>query len=110
MKRTESLLAIVGLLSVSTAGAWEANVTDILHHYNYMAVYLSPDPGPSTCSVGSPYLILVDDSTASKQRVALIMLALATGQKVAGYPDPCDTAIWGQSRPTIQRLVVRNSQ
>jgi hypothetical protein len=107
MKSCRALLVMVGGLWASVAGAWDANVTSILHHYNYLAVYLSPDPGPGNCSYGSPYLIPVDDTTASKQRVALIMQALATGQKISGWHgDPCDTAIWAQSRPRIERLML----
>lgn len=102
-----SALALIGALSASNAGAWEANVTDILQHYNYVAVYLSPDPGPNSCQYGSPYLLVVDDTPAGKQRFAMIMAALATGNKIAGYTDGCDTAIWAQSRPVIQRLVLR---
>lgn len=100
-------LTFIAVLFASNAGAWEANVSDILQHYNYVAVYLSPDPGPGNCQYGSPYLLVVDDTPASKQRFAMIMAALVTGNKIAGYPDPCDTGIWAQSRPTIQRLLLR---
>jgi len=107
MKTIGALLVMVGGLWASAAGAWDAKVTSILHHYNYVAVYLSPDPGPGNCSYGSPYLVAVDDTAASKQRVAMLMMAVANGQTISGYHgDPCSTAIWAQSRPTIERIVV----
>lgn len=104
MKIKRSLVLLIGILFTSAAGAWQANVTNILQHGTYVAVYLSPDPGPGTCQYGSPYLLVVDNTPESKQRFAMIMMALATGKKIGGYDDPCDTAIWAQSRPTIQRL------
>ena len=103
------LLSILGLLAASSASAWEANVTDILQHGTYVAVYLSPDPGAGSCQYGQPYLLVVDDTPAGKQRFALILSALATGHKIAGYDDGCDTAIWAQSRPIIVRLLARGS-
>lgn len=109
MKLRNWVLVGLGAVAASSANAWEANVTDVLHHYNYVAVYLSPDPGPGSCQYGSPYLLVLDDTFASKQRFSMIMTALATGHKVAGYPDGCDTAIWAQSRPTILRLHLRGN-
>jgi len=107
MKRYGALLVAIGSLWTSVAGAWDANVTSVLHHYDFLAVYLSPDPGAGNCSYGSPYLIVINDTTASKQRVALIMQALATGTKISGWHgDPCDIGIWGQSRPRIERLML----
>ncbi len=102
MKRT--LFLILGVLAASAANAWEATVTDILQHGTMIAVYLSPDPGPGSCTYGQPYLMAVDDTAAGKQRFAMILTALATGQKIAGYDDGCDTGIWGQSRPVFWRL------
>ena len=107
MKKSRALLVMIGGLWASVAGAWEANVTGFVHHWDYVAVYLSPDPGPGNCSHGQPYLIPVNETIASKQRIAMIMQALATGQKVTGWHgDPCDSAIWGQSRPRIERLMI----
>ena len=106
MKIRRALLVVAGGLWASVAGAWHANVTNILHHWNYVAVYLTPDPGAGSCSYGGPYLLLVDDTTASKQRLAILMQAIATGQKVTGYDDGCSTGIWGQSRPKIERLML----
>jgi hypothetical protein len=107
MKKGRALLVMIGGLWASMAGAWDANVTNIVHHWNYAAVYLSPDPGPGNCSYGSPYLVALDDSFASKQRFAMLMQALATGQRVSGWHgDPCDTGIWAQSRPRIERLML----
>jgi hypothetical protein len=54
--------------------------------------------------VGQPYLIQVDDTAAAKQRFAMVMTALITGQTVSGYDDGCSTAIWAQSRPLVWRL------
>jgi hypothetical protein len=105
----KKLIALCGLLATCTAHAWEANVTDILQHGNYVAVYLSPDPGAGSCSQSQPYLLVVDDSAAAKQRFGLILTALATGHKIGGYDDGCDTAIWAQSRPLIHRLVLRSN-
>jgi len=101
------LLFLLFGLFASTAGAWEANVSDVLQHGSYVAVYLSPDPGPGSCQFGQPYLLVVDDTAEAKQRFAMIMLALASGRKLAGYDDGCDTAIWAQSRPKIWRLMLR---
>jgi len=91
-------------LAASSAQAWEAKVTAVLQHGTMLAIYLSPDPGPGSCSVGQPYLLAVDDTIASKQRFAMIMTAVATGQKVSGYDDGCNTGIWAQSRPYVWRL------
>ena len=109
MKRLHIMLCTFGVLLASNAGAWTATVTGVLHHYNYLAVYLSPDPGPGTCLFGSPYLVVVDDTIASKERVALLMTALTTGQTIGGYADGCDSGIWAQSRPLILRLLVLNN-
>ena len=108
MRPGKGILALfVGMLAASNANAWEANVSDILQHGTYVAVYLSPDPGPGSCQYSQPYLMVVDDTPAGKQRFTMIMTALATGHKIAGYDDGCDTAIWAQSRPLITRLVLR---
>lgn len=109
MNISKGLLVSGAILFAPSAGAWEANVTDILQHGTAVAVFLNPDPGPGNCQVGSPYILNVDDTPESKQRFAMILTAIATGQKVAGYPDACSTAIWGQSRPTVVRLILRNS-
>ena len=100
------MLLVLGVLVATSANAWQGKITNVLQHGTYVAIYLSPDPGPGSCSYGSPYLIQVDDTPAARQRFAMIMLAVATGQTVSGYDDGCDTAIWGVSRPLVWRLQV----
>lgn len=102
MKRV--FLCALALLTTTSAFAWEAKVTHVLQHGTMLAVYLSPDPGPGSCSVGQPYLIQVDDTIAAKQRFAMLMTAVATGQLISGYDDGCSSAIWGHSRPLVWRL------
>jgi hypothetical protein len=102
MKRI-TLIALA-ILSSSSALAWEGKVTNVLQHGTMVAIYLSPDPGPGSCSVGQPYLIAVDDTPAAKQRFSMVMTALVTGQTVSGYDDGCSTAIWAVSRPLVSRL------
>ena len=99
-----AVFSVLGVLAVSSAQAWEATVTNVLQHGNMVAVYLSPDPGPLSCSYGQPYLTVVDDTPAAKQRFAMLLMALSTGQKISGYDDGCDTGIWAQSRPVFWRL------
>jgi hypothetical protein len=96
----------LGLLVPFAAQAWDAKVTHDLQHGGQIAIYLSPDPGPISCSVGQPYLVNVDESTASKQRFAMIMLAVATGQSISGYDDRCSSGIWAVSRPLVVRLTL----
>ena len=48
--------------------------------------------------MGQPYLLQVDETSAAKQRFAMVMLALATGQTISGYDDGCNTGIWADSR------------
>ena len=98
----------LGLLLPFAAQAWEARVTSVLQHGGQIAIYLSPDPGPLGCSVGQPYLVNVDETTASKQRFAMIMLAVATGQTISGYNDGCSEGIWAQSRPLVWRLTLNS--
>lgn len=98
------VLLVFAVLVTQTANAWEAKVTNVLQHGTMIAIYLSPDPGPQSCSVGQPYLLQVDDTSAAKQRFAMVMLALATGQTISGYDDGCNTGIWAQSRPFVWRL------
>jgi hypothetical protein len=98
------LLCALTLLTTTSAFAWQGKVTAVLQHGTMLAVYLSPDPGPGSCAVGQPYLIAVDDTIAAKQRFAMLMTAVATGQLVSGYDDGCSTAIWGHSRPLVWRL------
>lgn len=100
------VLGALGMLAPLGAQAWEAKVTNVLQHGTQIAIYLSPDPGPMGCSVGQPYLINVDDSIASKQRFAMVMTALTTGQTVSGYDDGCSNGIWAQSRPLVWRLTL----
>ena len=100
------MLFTLGVLAASSASAWQGKITNVLQHGTMIAIYLSPDPGPGSCTYGSPYLIQVDDTPAAKQRFAMVMLALATGQTVSGYDDGCDTSIWAQSRPLVWRLMV----
>jgi hypothetical protein len=108
MKKIFSILFFYALFT-TTAGAWEAKVISILQHDTRVAVYLSPDPGPNGCSVGSPYLLVVEDTAAGKQRFSMLMTALATGATIGGYSDGCDSSIWGSSRPVIQRLYVSSN-
>ena len=98
------LLLALGVFAASGAHAWEGKVINVLQHGTMVAIYMSPDPGPGSCSVGQPYLIQVDETVASKQRFAMVMTALITGQSISGYDDGCSTAIWGQSRPLVWRL------
>jgi len=99
-------LFALAILTTSSAFAWEGKITNVLQHGTMIAIYLSPDPGPGSCSVGQPYLIAVDDTIAAKQRFSMVMTALVTGQTVSGYDDGCSTAIWAQSRPLVWRLTV----
>lgn len=101
------LLVIVAGLWTSVAGAWDAKVTDLVHHWDFVAVYLSPDPGVGNCSAGNPYLVKVEDTVQSKQRIAMLMQASATGQMVGGFHgDGCSIGIWGVTRPLIERLTL----
>jgi len=59
-----------------SCNAWEASVTQIMHHYDSVAVWITPDPGPLNCQQGQPYLVKVDSSEASKQRFSMILTAL----------------------------------
>src|ERR1044071_5703315 len=104
MKR--SMLLILGVLTAQGAYAWQAKITNVLQHGGTLAIYLSPDPGPGSCSIGQPYLLEVDDTPAGKQRFAMVMTALVTGQTVSGYDDGCSTGIWNQSRPLVWRLML----
>lgn len=100
------VLLALGAALATNASAWEGKVTNVLQHGTMIAVYLSPDPGPGSCSFGQPYLIQVDDTAAAKQRFAMVMTALITGQSISGYDDGCSTAIWAQSRPLVWRLTL----
>ena len=99
---------IITFVFTTSLNAWEANVVDILQHGDYAAISLSPDPGKGNCDVGSPYLLVVDETPAAQQKFSMLLTALASGKKVRGYADPCATAIWGASRPTINRLGITN--
>lgn len=101
-------ISILILVFSTTVGAWEAHVTDILQHGNVAAITLSPDPGKGNCSVGSPYILVVDGTPAAQRRFSMLLAALTTGKKIRGYVDECTTAIWGISRPTIRRLSLTN--
>jgi hypothetical protein len=107
MKVKKIFAVVLGALLASTATAWEANVLEILQHGSVVAVYLSPDPGPGACQYGQPYLLPVSDSEESRQRFAMILTAVATGQKIVGYSDGCSNDIWSQSRPIIWRLILK---
>jgi hypothetical protein len=98
------ILGVLGAMAPAAAQAWTARVTGIIQHGTQIAVYLSPDPGPLSCAVGQPYLMNVDDSAAAKQRFAMLMTALTTGQSIQGWDDGCNAGIWGQSRPHFWRL------
>ena len=102
--KTSILAGILLLFFATNSFAWDAEVLDILQHGNVVAVWLSPDPGPGNCSVGSPYILVADGTPESNQKFSMLLTALTTGMKISGYPDACTTAIWGNSRPTIQRL------
>ncbi|WP_072681172.1 hypothetical protein [Arcobacter sp. LA11] len=105
--KIKNILLLIFLLFGNTY-AWEAKVTDILHHDSYAAIRLSPDPGPGNCTVGSPYLLKIDDTIASKQKFNMLLSALISGKIVKGFSDSCSTAIWGTSRPTLYRLYITN--
>ena len=98
------LLSFTAIVFSANVFAWQAKVTNILQHGSYAAIYLSPDPGVGNCQYGQPYLLAVDGTPASNQRFSMILAAYTTGKNIAGYPDACSSAIWGQSRPTIERL------
>jgi hypothetical protein len=85
------MLVILFGTVVSSAQAWEGKVTSVLQHGTMVAIYLSPDPGPGSSSVGLPYLLEVSDTPASKQRFAMVMTALITGQTISGYDDGCSS-------------------
>ena len=97
------------LLIAQVSHGWEAYVTAILQHGNNAAITLSPDPGIGNCEYGSPYILIVDDTPAAQQRFSLLLTALASGKKISGYQDECSSAIWGQSRPTVRRIRLTNS-
>jgi len=97
-------LCALAVLTTSSAFAWQAKVTNVLQHGTMLAIYLSPDPGPGSCSVGQPYLLTVDDTPEGKQRFAMVMTAVVTGQTISGYDDGCNSSIWGHSRPFVWRL------
>ena len=107
--KIRSLVLVFFALFSSYAFSWEAKVTNILQHGAYVAVTLSPDPGPYSCQAGSPYLIKVDESSASKQLFSMVLSALATGKSIGGYEDACVNAIWGLTRPSIVRLNLKNN-
>lgn len=94
----------VGVLMSTLTHAWEAKVTRILQHDDFVAVYLDPDPGPLNCATGQPYLLVVDGTPGSEQRFSMLLTAISGKMTVSGYADACNTAIWGNSRPTIERL------
>ena len=99
------LLAVVS----SSAFSWEAKITNILHHSDWVAVTLSPGPGPQNCEAGSPYLVKVDETAANQQLFSMLLSAQASGKTIGGYSDPCVNAIWGKTRPTIERLNLRTN-
>ena len=105
----KGILVLSILSAANISYAWEANVTDILQHGTVAAISLSPDPGKGNCDVGSPYILIVDETPAAQQRFSMLLTALASGKKVRGYADACTTAIWGSSRPTIRRLGLKNN-
>jgi hypothetical protein len=108
MNKLSFKVMILPLIFLSSfSNAWEATVTNILQHGSYAAIDLSPDPGVGNCEYGSPYLLVVDGTPESNQRFSMLLTALVSGKKVAGYADECAAAIWGKSRPTIRRLNLR---
>lgn len=98
-----SIFLLLGVLSHNVS-AWGGKVTNILQHGNAVAVTISPDPGKGNCDAGSPYILTLDDTEASKQRFSMLLAALMSGKSISGYDDPCVSAIWGVSRPSIVRL------
>ncbi len=104
MKLKNYCATLILFTSTFNASAWDAKVTNILHHRDWVAVTLTPDPGPGKCEKGSPYLVKVDETAKSQQLFSMILTALATGKTISGYDDPCVNAIWGNSRPSIERL------
>lgn len=102
-------LVLTFLLFSSQATAWEAKVTSVLQHRDWVAVNLVPDPGVGACTAGNPYLIAVDGAPQNDQLFTMVMTALNTGKTVEGFAsDPCSSAIWGQPRPKIERLRLKN--
>lgn len=104
MKTFNIFVICLGMFTSAMANAWEAKVTKILQHDDFTAIYLEPDPGPLSCEFGQPYLLAVDGTPGSEQRFSMLLTAMSTNMTVSGYADACNTAIWGNSRPTIERL------
>lgn len=91
--KIKGLLLFAGLSISSLTYAWEANVVDILQHGDVASISLSPDPGKGQCEVGSPYILIVDETPAAQQRFSLLLTALVSGNKIRGYSDACSSAI-----------------
>ncbi|XOV78398.1 MAG: hypothetical protein ACFHVJ_15810 [Aestuariibacter sp.] len=103
----QRVITVIAFFFLTTNSfAWEAKVTSIMQHRNTVAVYLSPNPGAGRCDVGQPYLLPVVDSEEHRQKFAMILAAMTADMKVLGYDDGCDSAIWGKSRPKIERLMI----
>lgn len=100
----KKLLPVMAMLCANHCLAWEAEVTNVLQHGDYVAVYLNPDPGIGKCAAGQPYLLRADGTPGNEQKFSMLLVAMTTGRKISGYADSCSTAIWGVSRPTIERL------
>lgn len=93
MKIYQSVTFCMATLLASNVAAWEAVVTDILHHIDHAAIYLNPDPGANGCGYGSPYLLVLDGSNQSNQRFSMLLTALSTGKTISGFQDGCSSAI-----------------
>ena len=99
------VIGVVLMLLAMDVMAWEAKISNILHHRTWIAVSLTPDPGKMSCDAGSPYLVEIKDTVAHQQLFSMLLAAQASGKTITGYDsDPCSAAIWGVSRPTIERL------
>lgn len=103
------IISLVLCAVCANASAWQAKVTSILQHGDWVAVTLDPDPGPQGCQKGSPYLIKVDESAESQQLFSIVLTALSTGNTIGGYEDPCIAAIWADTRPSIRRLYINSN-
>jgi hypothetical protein len=101
------VILTAGMLVISSLSfSWEAKVTKILQHRNVVAVYLEPNPGKGICEYGQPYILLADGEAGNNQKFSMLLTALTAGKTITGYEDACSTEIWGQSRPTISRLII----
>lgn len=104
---TRLVLTLVCILSMNTYSAGYYEVTEILHHRTVAAIYLHPDPGPQGCTAGQPFLLPLDGSAESKEKLSMMLTALSAGFSVRVYPDGCNSSIWGTSRPVLDRVSIK---